>query len=283
VLIMQAQLLQTMQQTLVNMQAAPPQAPPPPPRDRLGEFQRTKPPTFSQAMEPMDADDWLKSVEKKLQVVQCSNREKVLLASHQLSGPAVDWWDAYVEAHEDPESISWPEFRAAFQAHHVPQRVIKLKKKEFQDLKQGSMSVNEYVTKFTQLSRYAPHEVDTDEKKQECILNGLNVGLAYALEARDFENFQGMVNKALVLENHRGVMEYKRKLVRQQQPGSSSRPRVATPSAGPVFRPAQSLFQPRPQVAGQGYSTPQYHAMPRPSTSQTPIARNQNVQRTHAT
>jgi hypothetical protein len=66
VLIMQAQLLQTMQQTLVNMHAAPPQAPPLPPRDRLGEFQRTKPPTFSQAMEPMDADDWLKSVEKKL-------------------------------------------------------------------------------------------------------------------------------------------------------------------------------------------------------------------------
>jgi hypothetical protein len=45
------------------------------------------------------------------------------------------------------------------------------------------MSVNEYVTKFTQLSQYAPHEVNTDEKKQECFLNGLNDGLAYALEA----------------------------------------------------------------------------------------------------
>jgi hypothetical protein len=113
--------------------------------------------------------------------------------------------------------------------------VIKLKKKELQDLKQGSMSVNEYVTKFTQLSCYAPHEVDTDEKKQECFLNGLNDGLAYALEAQDFENFEGMVNRALVLENHRGVMERKRKLVRQHQPGSSSRPCVTTPSAGPVF------------------------------------------------
>jgi hypothetical protein len=112
------------------------------------------------------------------------------------------------------------------------------------------MSVNEYVTKFTQLSRYAPYEVDTDEKKQECFLNGLNDGLAYALEARDFENFQAMVNKALVLQNCRGVMERKRKLVRQHQPGSSSRPHVTMPSAGPVFRPAQPLFQPRPQVAG---------------------------------
>jgi hypothetical protein len=201
-------------------------------------------------MDPMDADDWLKSVEKKLQVVQCNNHDKVLLASHQLSGPTADWWDAYVEAHEESESINWPEFRAAFRAHHVPQGVIKLKKKEFHDLKQGSMFVNEYVTKFTQLSHYALHEVNTDEKKQECFLNGLNDGLTYALEARDFENSQGMVNKTLVLENHRGVMEHKRKLVGQHQPSSSSRPQVATSSAGPVFRPAQSQFLPRPQAAG---------------------------------
>jgi hypothetical protein len=69
------------------------------------------------------------------------------------------------------------------------------------------MSVNEYITKFTQLSRYAPNEVDTDEKKQECFINGLNDALAYSLEAWDFQNFQGMVNKALVLENHRDVMQ----------------------------------------------------------------------------
>jgi hypothetical protein len=41
------------------------------------------------------------------------------------------------------------------------------------------MSVNEYITKFTQLSPYAPYEVDTDEKKQECFLNGLNDGLCF--------------------------------------------------------------------------------------------------------
>jgi hypothetical protein len=36
------------------------------------------------------------------------------------------------------------------------------------------MSVNEYVTKFTQFPYYASHQVDTDEKKQEYFLNGLN-------------------------------------------------------------------------------------------------------------
>jgi hypothetical protein len=83
-------MLQTMQQTMVNLHAQSQAPPPPPPRDRLGNFQCTKPSTFSHAVEPIDADDWLKYVEKKLQVVQCNNREKVLLASHQLFDPAAD-------------------------------------------------------------------------------------------------------------------------------------------------------------------------------------------------
>jgi hypothetical protein len=165
-----------MLQTMANMQQAQGHQPEPQPqpRDKLGGFQRTKPPSFSHSIEPMDVDDWLKTIEKKLHVVQCNNREKVLFASHQLEGPAADWWDAYVEAHEKPESINWQEFKNRFRSHHVPLGVMKLKKKEFKDLKQGSMTVSKYVTHFTQLSRYAPDNVDTNEKKQDWFLNGLN-------------------------------------------------------------------------------------------------------------
>jgi hypothetical protein len=73
------------------------------------------------------------------------------------------------------------------------------------------MTVSEYITRFTQLSRDAPNDLDTDEKKQECFLNGLEDGLAYTLEARDFKNFQTMVDKALVFENRRGILSSKRK------------------------------------------------------------------------
>jgi hypothetical protein len=53
--------------------------------------------------------------------------------------------------------------------------------------------------------------VDIDEKKQDCFLNGLNDGLTYAMEARDFENSQDIVNKSLDLENRRGAMEHSKK------------------------------------------------------------------------
>jgi hypothetical protein len=257
---MQAQMLQTMQQTMANMQQARGHqpAPQPQPHDKLGEFQRTKPPTFSHSVEQMDTDDWLTTIEKKLQVVQCNNHEKVLFASHQLEGPAADWWDAYLEAHEEPESINWQEFRNSFRTHHVPFGMMKLKKKEFEYLKQGSMSISEYVTRFTQLSHYAPDNMDTDEKKQDWFLNGLNDGLAYALEARDFTNFQDMVDKELVLENRRGIMEHKRKMQHTGSQRSNTRFRVGSSSQGPNFCLGQQSGQPRMQAGGQGFQTPQW-------------------------
>jgi hypothetical protein len=79
-------MLKTMQHVMTNMQQGQghQQAPQPQPRGKVDEFQRTKPPTFSHSIELMDAEDWLKTIEKKLQVVQCNNREKVLFTSHQL-------------------------------------------------------------------------------------------------------------------------------------------------------------------------------------------------------
>jgi hypothetical protein len=124
--------------------------------------------------------------------------------------------------------------------------------------------------------------VDTDEKKQDCFLNGLNDGLAYALEARDFENFQAMVNKALVLENRRGILEHKHKQERQSQHNTNSRRRIGSSSARPIFCPTQQNVQPMLQPTGQGFVTPQCQMISHPNGYQTPNTKNQSVQRTPA-
>jgi hypothetical protein len=66
----QNQLMQAMLQTLNNMQPNQQQVPPPPPphQSHLVKFLRTRPSTFSQAKDPMDAEDWLKGVKKKLMI-----------------------------------------------------------------------------------------------------------------------------------------------------------------------------------------------------------------------
>jgi hypothetical protein len=126
------------------------------------------------------------------------------------------------------------------------------------DLKKCSMLVSEYVTHFTQLSCYAPDKMDTDEKKQDWFLNGLNDGLGYALEVCDFLNFQAMVDKALVLENRRGIMERNRKMQHTGSQGSNTRFHVSSSSQGPIFRPGQQSGQQRMQATGQGFQTPQW-------------------------
>jgi hypothetical protein len=121
----------------------------------------------------MDVEDWLKGVEKKLMIAQCTDREKVLFAVHQLYGTVASWWDTYCNAHVNVDNIIWKEFKAHFHTHYVPRGTMKLKK-EFTDLNQGSMTVNEYLNSCIQLSRYAPDDINSDEKKQDVFLNGLN-------------------------------------------------------------------------------------------------------------
>jgi hypothetical protein len=109
-----------------------------------------------------------------LNIAQCSDREKVLYASGRLMGPAVDWCDSYVAAHDAADIITWAEFTTQFRNYHIPAGLIKIKKKEFLSLKQGNMSISEYREKFIQLSRYAPDEMADDERKQEHFVEGLN-------------------------------------------------------------------------------------------------------------
>jgi hypothetical protein len=67
----------------------------------------------------------------------------------------------------------------------------------------------------------------------------LNDGLAYALEAHDFINFQDKVDKTLVLENRRGIMEHKRKMHRTEAQGSNKGFHEGSSSQGHVFHPSQ--------------------------------------------
>jgi hypothetical protein len=110
---------------------------------------------------------------------------------------------------------------------------MKLKRKEFADLKQGGMTVNEYLNSLIQLLRYALDDINTDEKKQDVLLSGLNVDIQFQLLNTDYADFQHMVDKAIVIENKIKEMEKdgKRKVpFSRQSPGSNVRPHFSQPN-----------------------------------------------------
>ena len=51
--------------------------------DKLTTFLRTKPPTFAGSSNPLEVDDWLRVIQRKLEPFECQDRDKVLLAAHQ--------------------------------------------------------------------------------------------------------------------------------------------------------------------------------------------------------
>ena len=61
--------------------------------------------------------------------------------------------------------VTWQEFTAAFRASYIPKLVMDLKRREFLDLTQGRMGIEEYGRQFTRLARYAPRDVTNDEDR----------------------------------------------------------------------------------------------------------------------
>ena len=90
---MQAQLMQAMMQRRDNQPTRGPS--PIQVWDKCEEFMKGRPPVFTHAVDPLEADDWLRAVEKQLNIAQCNDLEKVLYASSQLQGADQDWWGSY--------------------------------------------------------------------------------------------------------------------------------------------------------------------------------------------
>ncbi|KAK1665216.1 hypothetical protein QYE76_053375 [Lolium multiflorum] len=98
---------------------------------------------FNKTEEPLDADDWLQTMENNLEVAGVEAAEKVLFATHYLSGPARAWWTS-ARAMNAGQMMNWEDFKLKFSKYHVPQGLIKKMRDEFRELKQGRMSVVEY-------------------------------------------------------------------------------------------------------------------------------------------
>jgi hypothetical protein len=61
------------------------------------QFIRMKPPTFTKAQEPLDADAWVRAIEAKFSafVLPCSEEHKARFAALQLRGEALMWWEHF--------------------------------------------------------------------------------------------------------------------------------------------------------------------------------------------
>jgi hypothetical protein len=110
---------------------------------------------------------------------------------------------------------------------------MSMKKREFRNLRQGSRTVGQYMDEFSTLSRYAPDDVATDAAKQEKFMEGLNDEMSMQLMVATFNNYQELVDKALMIEGKQQQIEScKRKYGQgKYNSGAQQKPRF-TPNSG---------------------------------------------------
>ena len=186
----------------------------------LREFVRLNPVTSGSSSNPLDADDWLRDITFQMESADVALASYVTFAAYHLRGSAAQWWESHRRMLPDGTVTTWEEFQTAFRARYIPRGLMDQKKKEFRNLIQGKMTVDEYQRKFLELSRYAEDDVSTDAHKQEKFQDGLNPRLKLALCLHDFVDFATLASKTFQAET--GQAELQESLKRTQDISSSS-------------------------------------------------------------
>jgi len=164
------------------------------------DFLGTHPPTFTPTAEPLDAEHWLRIIEQKFELLNVTDEQKVYFAAQQLQGAATAWWATFKAMQPANHQVTWREFTTAFHQFYIPVGLLARKLKEFLDLRQGNMTMLEYVNRFNHLSQYVGTHVDTDDKKRDCFYRGLSYALQEKLYTGGYQTFGAMMNAAIALE-----------------------------------------------------------------------------------
>jgi hypothetical protein len=152
--------------------------------------------------------------------------------------------------------MTWDAFKAKFRKAHVPTGLIKIMCDKFLNLKQGGMSVTEYLDKFTTWGRYTPNDIDTDEKKRERFLNGLQEELQTYLVAVPYNNLEAMVDAAIMVEDKNKAARESRKGRMMSQGGPSNQRSRSMPPTRPAPPPQRFASQaPRPNNPNRQYQS----------------------------
>ncbi|XP_058759277.1 uncharacterized protein LOC131632554 [Vicia villosa] len=136
-----------------------------------------------------------------------------------LSEEADDCWvTTRTELDGDGVAITWAVFRREFMRKYFPEDVRGRKKIEFLELKQGSMMVPEYASKFVELAKYYTHynnEEAREFSKSIKFYNGLRNEIKQGIRYQRIRQFINLVDCSRIFEedNIKPKSSYSRELV----------------------------------------------------------------------
>ena len=198
----------------------------------LQRFRSHHPPTCIGGGDPMVANHWFMQIENVMEAMEItSDTTRIRLAAFQLEGEARVWW-RWARTSRDLEVMTWAKFQELFMGKYFPETERHAKAQEFLELKQGVMTVMDYVARFTELARFADNYVATDMAKVRRFENGLKLSIRGRIVRLRLWDMDSMVGTTLTIEREiedaRSTRDVSVGIKREDQPSSSSRKRQKT-------------------------------------------------------
>ena len=148
----------------------------------------------------MVADHWFMQIENVLEAMEItSDTTMIRLAAFQLEGEARVWW-RWARTSRDLKVMTWAEFQELLLGKYFPETARHAKAQEFLELKQGVMTVMDYVARFTELARFSDDYVATDMAKVRRFENGLKLSIRARIVGLRLRDMDSMVGTALTIE-----------------------------------------------------------------------------------
>ena len=150
----------------------------------------------------MVADNWFMQIENVLEAMEItSDTTRIRLAAFQLEGEAQVWWK-WARTSRDLEVMTWAEFQELFMCTYFLETA---KAQEFLELKQGAMTVMDYVARFTELARLVDDYVATNLVNVRRFENGLKLSIRARIVGLRLQDMDSMVGKTLTIERELGL------------------------------------------------------------------------------
>ena len=96
--------------------------------------------------------------------------------------------------------MTWDDFRRLFMGKYFPASARHAKSREFLELRQGTITVLEYVARFTKLACFGDDYVATDATKVRKFKDGLKLSIRAKIVGLNLQDMDSMVSKALIIE-----------------------------------------------------------------------------------
>ncbi|XP_073121845.1 uncharacterized protein [Henckelia pumila] len=162
-------------------------------------FRSNGPKEFAGSTDPLEAEEWVKSLEDIFVYMQLADENRVRCAVFMLRGDARLWWEG-AKLNVNLTTLKWEGFKQVFFEKYFTTDVRSRLTKEFLNLKQGGMLVAEYIKKFERGCYFVPLIETIAIENLRHFMDGLKPTIKRDVIMAEPTDYKVAVNKALKAE-----------------------------------------------------------------------------------